>query len=38
MKNTWIPGGLATTSNGLELGDMAVSRPDDGFPIVAPLL
>jgi hypothetical protein len=37
MKNTWIPGGLATTSNGLELGDMAVSRPDDGFPIVAPL-
>ena len=38
MKNTWLPGGLATTSNGLELGDMAVTRPDDGFPIVAPLL
>jgi hypothetical protein len=36
MKATWIPQGLATTSNGLELGDMAVSRPDDGFPIVAP--
>lgn len=38
MKNTWIPQGLAITSNGLELGDMAVSRPDDGFPIVAPVL
>ena len=37
MKNTYLPVGLATTSNGLELGDMAVTRPDDGFPIVAPL-
>lgn len=37
MKSTWIPGGLATTSNGLKLEDMAVTRPDDGFPIVAPL-
>jgi hypothetical protein len=37
MKATWIPEGLATTSNGLELGDMAVTRPNDGSPIVAPL-
>ena len=36
MKATWIPEGLATTSNGLELGDMAVTRPNDGSPIVAP--
>jgi hypothetical protein len=34
MKNTWIPQGLQTTANGLRLGDMQVSRPDDGFPIV----
>jgi hypothetical protein len=36
MKTTWIPGGLQTTSNGVRLGDVTVSRPDDGFPIVAP--
>jgi hypothetical protein len=34
MKTTWIPQGLQTTANGLRLGDMQVSRPDDGFPIV----
>ena len=37
MKTTWIPSGLQTTSNGVRLGDVTVSRPDDGFPIVAPL-
>ena len=37
MKGTWIPSGLQTTSNGVRLGDLTVSRPDDGFPIVAPL-
>jgi len=37
MKATWIPSGLQTTSNGVRLGDLTVSRPDDGFPIVAPL-
>jgi hypothetical protein len=37
MKDTWIPSGLQTTSNGVRLGDLTVSRPDDGFPIVAPL-
>lgn len=37
MKTTWIPQGLQTTANGLRLGDMQVTRPDDGFPIVAPL-
>ena len=37
MKNTWIPSGLQTTSNGVRLSDISVSRPDDGFPIVAPL-
>ena len=37
MKTTWIPQGLQLTANGLKLGDMQVSRPDDGFPIVAPL-
>jgi hypothetical protein len=37
MKTTWIPGGLQTTANGVRLGDLSVSRPDDGFPIVAPL-
>ncbi len=37
MKATWIPSGLQTTSNGVRLGDLTVSRPDDGFPFVAPL-
>lgn len=37
MRGTWIPQGLQQTANGLQLGDMQVSRPDDGFPIVAPL-
>ncbi len=37
MKATWIPSGLQTTSNGVRLTDLTVSRPDDGFPIVAPL-
>ena len=37
MKSTWIPAGLQTTSNGVRLSDVTVSRPDDGFPIVAPL-
>jgi hypothetical protein len=37
MKNTYLPTGLQTTANGVRLGDLSVSRPDDGFPIVAPL-
>jgi hypothetical protein len=37
MKTTWIPQGLQSTSNGVRLGDVTVTRPDDGFPIVAPL-
>lgn len=37
MKTTYLPVGLQQTANGLTLGDMQVSRPDDGFPIVAPL-
>lgn len=37
MKTTYIPTGLQTTANGVRLSDMGVSRPDDGFPIVAPL-
>lgn len=37
MRATWIPQGLQQTANGLQLGDMQVTRPDDGFPIVAPL-
>lgn len=37
MKATYIPSGLQITSNGVRLGDVNVSRPDDGFPIVAPL-
>jgi hypothetical protein len=37
MKATYIPSGLQITSNGVRLGDVTVSRPDDGFPIVAPL-
>ena len=37
MKATYLPAGLQQTANGLTLGDMQVSRPDDGFPIVAPL-
>jgi hypothetical protein len=37
MKATYLPVGLQQTANGLTLGDMQVSRPDDGFPIVAPL-
>jgi len=37
MKSTYIPAGLQTTANGVRLGDMSVSRPDDGLPIVAPL-
>jgi hypothetical protein len=38
MKNTYLPAGLQTTSNGVRLTDMTVERPNDGFPIVAPLL
>jgi hypothetical protein len=37
MKTNYIPVGLQQTANGLTLGDLTVSRPDDGFPIVAPL-
>jgi hypothetical protein len=37
MKNTYLPAGLQTTSNGVRLTDMSVERPNDGFPIVAPL-
>lgn len=37
MKNTYLPSGLQITANGVRLGDVSVSRPDDGFPIVAPL-
>jgi hypothetical protein len=37
MKATYLPSGLQITSNGVRLGDVTVSRPDDGFPIVAPL-
>lgn len=36
MKNTYIPAGLVATGNGLTLGQMNTSRPDDGFPIVTP--
>jgi len=36
MKATYLPSGLQITSNGVRLGDVTVSRPDDGFPIVAP--
>ena len=37
MKTTYIASGLQLTANGVRLGDVNVSRPDDGFPIVAPL-
>ena len=37
MKATYLPSGLQLTSNGVRLGDVTVSRPDDGFAIVAPL-
>lgn len=37
MKTTYLPTGLQTTANGVRLADLSVSRPDDGFPIVAPL-
>jgi hypothetical protein len=37
MKDTFLPSGLQITANGVRLGDVTVSRPDDGFPIVAPL-
>jgi hypothetical protein len=38
MKTNYLPTGLQQTANGLTLQDMStVSRPDDGFPIVAPL-
>jgi hypothetical protein len=37
MKNTYLPSGLQITANGVRLEDVSVSRPDDGFPIVAPL-
>lgn len=37
MKATYIPAALQTTANGVRLGDVTVSRPDDGLPIVAPL-
>jgi hypothetical protein len=37
MKDTYIPSGLQITANGVRLGDVSVSRPDDGLPIVAPL-
>ncbi len=37
MKTTYLPAGLQSTANGVRLGDVTVSRPDDGFPIVAPL-
>lgn len=33
---TNLPAALNTTANGLTLGDMSVTRPDDGAPIVAP--
>ena len=37
MKDTYLPTGLQNTANGVRLGDVTVSRPDDGLPIVAPL-
>jgi hypothetical protein len=37
MKTNYLITGLQQTANGLTLDDMTVSRPDDGFPIVAPL-
>jgi hypothetical protein len=37
MKATYLPSGLQIRANGVRLGDVTVSRPDDGFPIVAPL-
>jgi hypothetical protein len=36
MKTNYLPSGLQITANGVRLGDVTVSRPDDGFPIVAP--
>jgi hypothetical protein len=33
----WLEGGLQETANGVRLSDMNVERPDDGFPIGAPL-
>ncbi len=37
MKTNWIPPALQSTSNGVRLNDLSVSRPDDGFPIVGSL-
>ena len=37
MKSTWLPAGLQTTSNGVRLEDLTVSRPNDGFPILSGL-
>jgi hypothetical protein len=37
MKETYLPSGLQITANGVRLEDVSVGRPDDGFPIVAPL-
>ena len=34
MKTTYLPSGLQITANGLRLEDMAVTRVDDGFPII----
>ena len=36
MKDEYLPSGLQITANGVRLEDVTVSRPDDGFPIVAP--
>jgi hypothetical protein len=35
--STWIEPAIITTANGIATGSMNCSRPDDGFPIVAPL-
>jgi hypothetical protein len=37
LKNTYIEPALQSTSNGVRLSDLTVSRPDDGFPLVTPL-
>lgn len=37
LTTTWLNPALATTANGIPTADMNCTRPDDGFPIVAPL-
>lgn len=37
LVGTYLNPALASTANGIPTADMSASRPDDGFPIVAPL-